>query len=531
MNYSNFIIILISTLVIIYIYHLYLNNYLFNYSIDKSINQLNTFNIPNKNSISSLISNPIQTITTTKILDKVINEKIELEDCEEDIQNNKINEKSLIQGISTIDIDNCEDIEYNKIKTNIHPDILKNYMNENFDNITKNLNNKNFVYGLTPIKANKLYYGLDCNYIKDDTFYTALKQEGFILTTNIKEACLIVPCSYETTEKEIIDLEEKGINNNIYHHNVRIFMLNNTDFMVSKIALWKFLKDRYGLYIASSMTPYSVDINNKQEYDDFKKNYNKNKIYITKNNNQRQEGIEIHTSIESIEKTKDKYILIQELLQNPYLIKGKKINLRVYCLIIKDSNENMKVQIYQDGFMYYTPELFEKGNPSFKKNITTGYIDRNVYIDNPLTHEDFKKYLDDPTRKLSDIEEYIKNSIPSKKLSIYVFGQINHLIKFIIETYKDIIGSKTFGVGFQLYGIDIAIDNVLKPMIMEINKGPDLTGKDKRDRELKIQLSKDILKSTGLIQPNINNKFLTIFEVVKINNDLINIDNYSNLFV
>ena len=92
--------------------------------------------------------------------------------------------------------------------------------------------------------------------------------------------------------------------------------------------------------------------------------------------------------------------------------------------------------------MYYTPELFEKGNPSFKKNITTGYIDRKVYDENPLTHEDFKKYLDDSSRKLTQVEEYYVKTRPNMKLSTYIFTQINHLLKFILETYINTIDIK-----------------------------------------------------------------------------------------
>ena len=405
----------------------------------------------------------------------------------------------------------------------VNSDVIENFQ---VDNSKMNSNTAMQIIGIPPIKSNKLYFGLPCDYLKDDCFYNALKQEGYKATTDAKEACLIVPCSYENTENEIDQLE-KLLDNNKYGKAIRVFMLNNTDYMVSKIALWKFLKDRYGAKIAGTMIPYSVDLTDKSELEDFKKNFDKSKIYITKNNNQRQEGIEIHNSLDTILKSLNKYILVQELLQDPYLINGRKINLRVYCLLIRDTNGNTLVQVYQDGFMYYTAELFEKGNPSFKKNITTGYIDRKVYEENPLTHEDFKKYLDDPRRKLTSVEQYFKQSRPNIKLSTYVFSQINHLLKFILETYVNTVGTKTLGVGFQVYGADIAINEHLHPMIMEINKGPDLTAKDGRDKDLKEGMCKDILKSVGLVTPNSNNKFLTVLEVVKMNNELVEFDNYS----
>jgi hypothetical protein len=174
--------------------------------------------------------------------------------------------------------------------------------------------------------------------------------------------------------------------------------------------------------------------------------------------------------------------------------------------------------------MYYTAELFEPSNPSFKKNITTGYIDRQVYVENPLTHMDFRKWLDNPNRLMTPIEKYLIQTHPNMKISHYVFSQIYEQLGFIFKTYEDIIGTKTSGVCFQLYGVDVAINNKLNPIVMEINKGPDLTAKDGRDKDLKIALSTDILKSVGLI-PNVNNNFITILEKVNIGGEHVYINN------
>ena len=336
---------------------------------------------------------------------------------------------------------------------------------------------------------------------------------------------MIVPCSYETTETEINDLELKNIKTNQYGDAIRIFMLNNTDLMVSKLDLWKYLQKKYGSDIASNMLPYSWDLTDPKEIELFKSQFDKNKLYITKNNQQRQEGLEIHSKLDNILNSKDKYILVQELLQDPYLISGRKINLRVYVLVIKDNYSNIKLMIYRDGFMYYTPELFEPNNPSFKKNITTGYIDRKVYSENPLTHKDFRVWLYNSTRKLTDIEEYLKKTYPHINLSDFIFSQIYELLGFIFQTYEHIVGDKSYGVSFQLYGVDVAINQDLKPIVMEINKGPDLTAKDGRDKELKINLCTDILKSVGLIFNDSSNDFITVLEKVNIGGKIVGIHN------
>jgi hypothetical protein len=358
----------------------------------------------------------------------------------------------------------------------------------------------------------KLYYDVDCSYLKKGCFYEALIKNNFKKTNNILEASLIMPCTYENTNKELNEIKRKKISENINGKNIKIFMLKNTDYLVSKIVLWLIIKHHFGVEKSTLFMPYSWNLNNEEDVIDFKKKFKKDKLYIIKNNTQRQEGLAILDDLDKIINSKDKYLLVQELLQNPYLINGRKINLRIYCLFIKDSKDNVKVCIFDDGFMYYTPDLFEKNTKEFSKNITTGYIDRKVYDENPLTHEDFRNYLDS-NRNLNEIENYIRN-IKNVKISQYVFSQIYSLLKNIFDIYIDILSIDNLGIGFQLYGADIAIDDKLNPLLMEINKGPDLSAKDERDRKVKFKLSEDILKCIDLL-PNQNNNFITVINYKK----------------
>ena len=41
---------------------------------------------------------------------------------------------------------------------------------------------------------------------------------------------------------------------------------------------------------------------------------------------------------------------------------------------------------------YHTPKFFDYNSIDLK-NITTGYIDRQVYVENPLTTQDFRDIL------------------------------------------------------------------------------------------------------------------------------------------
>lgn len=518
---TSFILILIIFFIIIFF--LNYNNTKSNSTVNSQNEVTEQTNINKQNNMTNNIYKKNNKIED--ILNKLEQENFNKSNVSNKLLHNEIYKKINPEILNKLGIVSSDVENFLLSSTPASDDIVESFIIQKKNKIqTTNINKIPKQISFPNIKPNKLYYGLPCDYIKNDSFYDALKLNNFKITDDILTACLIVPCSYETTEKEIIDLDKNNILKNQYKNGVRIFMLNNTDHMVSKLALWKYLKQKYGTEIASTMLPYTWDLTDPKDIELFKSEYDSNKIYITKNNYQRQEGIEIQTNLDQIISSKNKYLLVQELLQDPYLISGRKINLRVYVLVIRDSFSNIKLCIYKDGFMYYTPELFEKNSKSFKKNITTGYVDRQIYIDNPLTHNDFRKWLDDSNREFTPIEKYIIQTYPNIKMSDYIFSQIYQQLGFIFKTYENIVGTKTCGVSFQLYGVDVAINNNLNPLVMEINKGPDLSAKDTRDKNLKIKLCTDILKSVGLLE-NKNNDFITVQEKVNINGNLIFINN------
>ncbi len=52
---------------------------------------------------------------------------------------------------------------------------------------------------------------------------------------------------------------------------------------------------------------------------------------------------------------------------------------------------------------------------------------------------------------------------------------------------------------FQLFGADIAVNNKLEPLLIEINKGPSLDAKDERDKMVKMNVVTDIFALLNII--------------------------------
>jgi hypothetical protein len=272
-----------------------------------------------------------------------------------------------------------------------------------------------------------------------------------------------IPCSYDNCEEDIIKFEK--FNNHKY-----IGIVEGCDIIASKMALWDILRNQ-------DLMPQSWLLHNKNDMKDFENNYDNKKMYILKNFAQRQEGLKLTRDYNEIINSKDNgFYLIQEYWLNPYIISGRKVNLRYY-LIILVKNGVKSAFIFDDGFMYYTPELYDSESMDFNKHVTTGYIDRKVYDENPLTQYDFRKHIGDKSTLWDNNVKTLFNK--TAKIFMNKLGENTKLNQH---------------TRFQIFGCDVQPDENLKPKLIEINKGPDLDSKDIRDGAVKTNLLENTLK-------------------------------------
>jgi len=325
----------------------------------------------------------------------------------------------------------------------------------------------------------------DCKYDMVNVYTDILKEYSINkISSDNNDWIIYFPCTYNEPLAEMKKIKPSS-------DNQRIFIVSNTDEIASKSMLWQNLVKKYGRDEASKMSPVSYVLYDKDDKELFKKEYDPNKIYIMKKNIQRQEGLMItKDKNEILNGFSNNYVVVQELLQDPYIIRGRKTNMRFYVLVVCQNN-SLNAYVHQEGFMYYTRMPFEKNSQKDGINITTGYIERWIYDINPLTHNDFKKYLD----------TYHQNS----KI---VYDRIYDLIRKVIiacdKLCKD--GSLKNNITFQLFGVDIALDDKLYPKIMEANVGPNLATHDKRDSDVKHKVVRDIFKVLQIV-PNKDNGF------------------------
>ena len=302
----------------------------------------------------------------------------------------------------------------------------------------------------------------------------------FDMKNNKSDYEYYIPCEYNTCEERVKKFETDDVSR-------KIFLIDGCDWPASKIHLWKLLKEYYGNDKAQKLMPQTFLLDNEDDLNKIKIHHADNlkkredHMYILKNYAQRQEGLKIVQTLKDIMDGYDNgYFLVQDYLYNPFLISNRKINFRYYTLITCIDGK-IEGYIHKSGFVYYTPEFYDDEDPSFDKHITTGYIDRKVYDENPLTLDDFRVHLDGIEKGMS--AKWDKN--------------VNKLMHDIIEAISSkVCKNKKLSHHklFQLFGSDVAPTDTLSAYLMEINKGPDLSAKDKRDKEVKRKVQEDIIK-------------------------------------
>ena len=310
----------------------------------------------------------------------------------------------------------------------------------------------------------------------------------FNLFKNNKEWDVYIPCGYNNVENELLKINIKNKND---ADKKFIFGINGCDSIVSKNKIWESLVKCYGRRKARLLMPESFVLNNPDDMKAFKNYFNKNDIYILKKNVQRKEGLKLTSDLNDILSAhNENYRVVQKYLTNLYLINKRKVNLRIYLLIVIKDN---KIYFYMSniGKCIYTNKEYNDNNFDFESNITSYHLDMNVYKKNPRSLQELFDFLNKDTN----------NSQSSKILADNIFELMKNISYCLSNNIfqSDNIKNTTC---FQLFGADVIFDDKLNSYLLELNKGPDMKPRDETDREMKTKVQIDMFKKVGLLNDN-----------------------------
>lgn len=219
---------------------------------------------------------------------------------------------------------------------------------------------------------------------------------------------------------------------------------------------------------------------------------NPNTVWIMKPVGSAQgKGIFLFSKLQDIAEWRDRFkpdapqaasYVVQRYISNPYLIGGKKFDLRMYALVT--SYSPLVVYIYRDGFARFSNRRFtmDLGNM------------QDLYIH--LTNVAIQKQAPDYDREsgikwgMRQLRVYL-TSKHGQQAADGVFREMQNLVlRSLLSVQQVMINDKHC---FELYGYDILIDDQLHLWLLEVNASPSLSVDTPADYELKFGLLSDML--------------------------------------
>ncbi|NWU76171.1 TTLL4 polyglutamylase, partial [Onychorhynchus coronatus] len=198
-------------------------------------------------------------------------------------------------------------------------------------------------------------------------------------------------------------------------------------------------------------------------------------------------------------------LLVQRYLHKPYLIGGKKFDLRIYVYVT--CYDPLRVYLFKDGlvrfasckysssmeslsnkFVHLTNYSVNKKNTEYKSN-----LDETACQGHKWALKALWNYLSQKGVNSEAIWEKIKDIVV--KTIIASEPYVNSLVKMYVRRPY---------CCHELFGFDIMLDENLKPWILEVNISPSLHSNSPLDVSIKGQMIRDLLNLAGFVLPRMD---------------------------
>ncbi|OHT04502.1 Tubulin-tyrosine ligase family protein [Tritrichomonas foetus] len=195
--------------------------------------------------------------------------------------------------------------------------------------------------------------------------------------------------------------------------------------------------------------------------------------------------------------------VVQEYITNPLLITKRKFDIRLYVLI--PNIEPLRIYIHSAGLARFcTHEYDPNGSPDdLNMHLTNFSVNKE---DDRFIRCDTKESVSDSKWSLDFFLDYMKKQghDPSAIMKEFERVSIATIIAGMCEIKKTHLKNiRHRHTSYEMYGIDIMLDEDMKCHLIEVNISPSLSGLDsKLDERLKYPLNLDLLRMARIIECN-----------------------------
>ncbi len=169
--------------------------------------------------------------------------------------------------------------------------------------------------------------------------------------------------------------------------------------------------------------------------------------------------------------------VVQQYIENPYTIGGKKFDCRLYVLVTSFSP--LQVWLYRSGFARFSGTRYQpsKGTVS----------NLEMHLTNVSIQKSTASYLSGQDVKwgITDLKLFLasKHGMPAVDRC---WARVQAMIvRSLLAVQKSMIHSKHC---VELYGYDVILDEALNPWLLEVNASPSMSATTSSDYELKYNL-------------------------------------------
>ncbi|KAH7698852.1 tubulin-tyrosine ligase [Aphelenchoides avenae] len=191
-------------------------------------------------------------------------------------------------------------------------------------------------------------------------------------------------------------------------------------------------------------------------------------------------------------------LVAQHYVERPLTINGFKFDLRLYVYV--NSLDPLRIYLYEEGLVRFASIAYSNSTSSY----TNQYMHLTNYSINKLAQSDGASDGPVPKWKLSDFWIYLRNmGLNASQLREDIKDVA---IKAVIACESHIRAHQSQHSDYpftchELFGMDILVDEMLRPWLLEMNISPSLHSQTAVDVSVKAPLAKDVLNMCGLPFP------------------------------
>ena len=186
--------------------------------------------------------------------------------------------------------------------------------------------------------------------------------------------------------------------------------------------------------------------------------------------------------------------VVQRYISNPYLVSGRKFDIRMYCLVT--SYLPLTVWMHRSGFCRFSSTRYSSS--------ATTMADTTMHLTNVAIQKKAEGYDHETGGKwnLRDLKLYLMSRYGTAMVNKLFYQMHMVMMKCLFSVQSVMMNDKHC---FELYGFDIIFDDSFKVYVIEVNASPSMSANTEEDKELKVGMLSnafDIIDLEGNMQGN-----------------------------